>query len=671
MPAPTQHLPNDDQDGRLQRLAAAMEAFLQFRAGGANGDRAAFLAANAPLRDLLEPMLDDAADDDTDAPFVPQPGQCLGDYRLLREVGRGGMGVVYEAEQVSLRRRVALKVLPAHLASSPRAIERFRHEATLASRLRHPAIVPIHEVGEWRGVHFFSMEFVDGRPLHVAMQDTRLGVRADCSRVAECAELVARVASALQHAHEHGLVHRDVKPHNVMIGADGGVRLMDFGVAKELDAATRSSAGEFLGTPHYCSPEQITGAAIGPTADVFALGIVLYELLAHRRPFEGDDARAVLRRIEIGEFPSLRSVAPQVPRDLQTICHKALERHPGHRYPSAGAMGDDLRRFLRIEPIHAAPPSLFTRSTKWVRRHRLRLAVTTLLLMTVVGAPSALAFHLHRTRAAIESERAVLDQAEELAFRSIEQTLALLGQQMERLPGPGSQYEPQLASVADLCTQFLELRSELPQRLRRVAASLEILAGIRIAMEQHARAEVLIRRARVLLAGPGPIVVTKERLLQRTPDLLQARLSHRELQVALQVDRWSADRLFQWLDADWQRLVEADPKAPAPHLGRTVEALVAAREVTKNATQKTAALRMAAEAAAYVAAPPPVAGAVAADGPATGRDDEGALVAAAALECILAVNKKEARRLLDDARFAGLRDHPAFRRLRERAAERP
>jgi serine/threonine protein kinase len=977
MTAP-QRQPDHDQDGRLQRLAAAMEAFLGFRAQAAGGDRAAFLAAHEPLRDLLEPMLDDAAEDEASAPFVPQPGQCLGDYRLLREVGRGGMGVVYEAEQVSLRRRVALKVLPAHLASSPRAIERFRHEATLASRLQHPAIVPIHEVGEWHGVHFFSMEFVDGRPLHVVMQEARLGVRADCSRVAECAELVAQLATALQHAHERGLVHRDVKPHNVMIGADGSVRLMDFGVAKELDAATRSAAGEFLGTPHYCSPEQVTGAPIGPTADVFALGIVLYELLANRRPFDGDDSRAVLRRIELGEFPSLRSVAPQVPRDLQTICHKALERHPGHRYPSAGALAADLRRFLRIEPIHAAPPSLFTRSTKWVRRHRLRLAVTTLALVTVVGAPSALAWHLHRTRAAVESERAVLDQAEELAFRSIEQTLSLLGQQLDRQPGPGNQYEPQLEAVADLCSQFLNLRSELPQRRLRIATSLEIVAGIYVAMERHERASEVSVRARMLLLSTGGDAGSPA--APGSADevaMLAARLSYRDLQVQLRLDHRLADLTFGALDAQWQRLVDAAPTAKAPrlghattlllfgstladwidrramaetllvraatilrgpelagdpaaavlavrtdvalgrarlllghtdeahallaatlprfdqlpadpvigidkadalaalglalqrlqrhdeaeamfgramqtashwfaiypgslllrrtllsgyvalgvqsfargddaaaerqlraglalcppdggdpnskhrprladcslaaeltllladvltvqhpdhshdaearsllqraiawrtalleaqpgatephvdlavahnsaalfanergehtaaaeharqacqhqraalakepgdprllvllghhqanlacalaHLGRSAEALAAAREVTQNASGKVAALRMAAAAAAYVAAPPP-GDAPPADGPGAGHDEEGARIAAIALDRILAVNKKEARRLLDDARFAGLRDHPDFRRLRQRAAERP
>lgn len=599
MTAPTQRLPaDDDQTGRLQRLAAAMEAFLQFRAQG-DGDRASFLARHAALRDLLEPMLDDADDGANDGPFVPQPGQCLGDYRLLREVGRGGMGVVYEAEQVSLRRRVALKVLPTHLASTPRAIERFRLEATLASRLQHPAIVPIHEVGEWRGVHFFSMEFVEGRPLHLAMQDERLGVRADCSRVAECAELVARVGAALQHAHEHGLVHRDVKPHNVMIGVDGSVRLMDFGVAKELDAGTRSAAGEFLGTPHYCSPEQVTGGRVGPTADVFALGIVLYELLARRRPFDGDDSRAVLRRIELGEFASLRTVAPQVPRDLQTICHKALERHPGHRYPSAGAMADDLRRFLRIEPIHAAPPSLFTRSSKWVRRHRLRLAATTLLLVTVVGAPSALAFHLHRTRAAVESERAVLDQAEELAFRSIEQTLALLGEQMERQPGPGSQIEPQLASVAELCTQFLALRSELPQRRLRIATSLEVVAGIYLAMERHDQAvRAIVDARRHLLGMPSD---GADAVLARSQ--LEARLSHRHLQVLLNTDRQQANSSFSALDAEWQRLVDADPTAKTQRLGHATTLLSFGRTLADSHDRRAEAESVLQRAATLLRAP--------------------------------------------------------------------
>lgn len=564
--------PLDDQDGRLHRLAAAMEAFLRFRAGELGADRERFLAEHAPLRDLLEPMLADADEDEAEATPVPQPGRCLGDYRLLREVGRGGMGVVYEAEQISLRRRVALKVLPAHLIDSPRAIERFRHEAALASRLRHPAIVPIHEVGEWRGVHYYSMEFVCGRTLQAAAQDERLGVRDDCSRVAEAAELVARLAAALQHAHEHGLVHRDVKPHNVMIGTDGSVRLMDFGVAKDLGAASQSVTGEFLGTPHYCSPEQVTGAPIGPTSDVFSLGIVLYELLAHRRPFAGDDARAVLRRIEIGEFPSLRSVAPAVPRDLQTICHKALERHPGHRYPSAGAFADDLRRFLRIEPIHAAPPSLLTRSSKWVRRHQLRLAVAALAALAVVGAPTAYAWHLQQTNTTIEAERQVLDQAEELAFRSIEQTLALLGEQLDQRPEPGGLQDPRLDTVVDLCESFLALRRDLPARRLRVAAALERVAGIYTNLDRLGPANDACSHAEALLADAPD--ASSARGLE-----LRARLLHRRMLIAQLTEAGREDEAFAAADAAWQRSIAAAPDAAAPRFGRLQTVLMRCRSL--------------------------------------------------------------------------------------------
>jgi serine/threonine protein kinase len=345
MPTPRDAETENDREQRLLRLGQAMDAFLRFRRGDAGADRERFLRDHENLRDLLVPMFDDdgdadvtdaaAGDTDPQQAFQPAPGRQLGDYRLVREIGRGGMGVVWEAEQISLRRRVALKLLPEHLSQSPQSIERFRREAAAASRLRHPGLVPIHEVGEWHGVHFFSMEFVEGRTLHVVMQQERFGVRADCSRTAEAAEVTARLADALHHAHEHGLVHRDVKPHNVMVGHDGSVRLLDFGLAKDLDARTQSGGAEFFGTPHYCSPEQITGqTTIGPAADVFSLGIVLYELLARRRPFDGESSRIVLRRIETGEFPSLRSVAPSVPRDLQTICHKALEPRPQDRYPT-------------------------------------------------------------------------------------------------------------------------------------------------------------------------------------------------------------------------------------------------------------------------------------------------------------------------------------------------
>jgi len=494
-----------DSGQRLDRLALALDAFLRFRA--CPGDPAVLLATNEGLRDLLEPMLEDAGPAEADAmatladqaQSMPGPGQLLGDYRLIRELGRGGMGIVFEAEQQSLRRRVALKLLPRERTDSTRSIERFRREAAAASRLHHPGIVPIHEVGEWRGIHFYSMEFVAGTPLDVAMQQQRLGVRSDCSRIAEVAEVIALLADALQHAHDHGLVHRDVKPHNVMIGNDGSVKLLDFGLVKDQLGQHHSRTGEFLGTPHYCSPEQITGLPAGPTADVFSLGIVLYELVAGRRPFVADDSRGVMRLIEAGQYPRLRTIAPWTPRDLETICHKALERRPADRYRTASAMAADLRRFLRIEPILATPPGALSVLGKWLRRHHLRvvLAITTSLL--ILGLPLAYALHLHATRASIAHERSQLAIAEDLGFASMEQTLDLLSERLEREPDAAAQRQPNLLRIVELAENFLTLRAEIPGRQQRAAQALLQVAAIQIRLDQGLNARQTCRRAHELL----------------------------------------------------------------------------------------------------------------------------------------------------------------------------
>ena len=266
MTAPSSDHPEPQQDKpssgtpRVDRLTMAMEAFLEFRDRGAAADRDTFLRKYAELADLLEPMLDDLTEEPAESheldPATLQPGRQIGDYRIVREVGRGGMGIVFEAEQISLRRKVAVKLLHPHLSLSASSIERFRQEASAAGGLRHPAIVPIHEVGEWRGLHFFSMEFVTGQPVQQLVQEPKLGLSDKLTRYQEIAELIAQVADALQHAHDHSLIHRDVKPHNIMIGQGGTVRLLDFGLVKNASSESHSVTGGFLGTPHYCSPEQ-------------------------------------------------------------------------------------------------------------------------------------------------------------------------------------------------------------------------------------------------------------------------------------------------------------------------------------------------------------------------------------------------------------------------------
>jgi serine/threonine protein kinase len=501
--------PNAEPNSRRQRLAAAMAAFLAFRAGG--GDAAAFLREHEDLRDLLEPMLAvDAADDGGDDPHatgdaaVLAPGSTLDDYRIVRLVGRGGMGAVYEAEQRSLRRRVALKVLHEHLAWSPGAIARFRREAAAASRLRHPGLVPIHEVGEWRGRHWFSMEFVDGVPLAERVHDARFGVRADVSRAAEAAELVARIADALQHAHEQGLVHRDVKPHNVMLSADGTVRLLDFGLAAATDGSSEQTVtGTFLGTPHYCSPEQIAGRRVGPAADVFALGVVLYELLARQRPFDGETARVVLLKIEEGRFAPLRQRAPDAPRDLETICHKALEPLPQDRYADAGALAADLRRFLRIEPILAVPPSAWTRTTKWVRRQRLRVGLIATSAVLAVGVPLAWIRHV-RDADAIDAGQTMLAQVDDLSFQSVEQSLALLKDQLDRQPSPGARHEPRVDEQVRLCEGLLAVSEKQPLRRARVARALWMIGGIYVHLRRAEPALRAAARAREILLADAP-----------------------------------------------------------------------------------------------------------------------------------------------------------------------
>ncbi|MCA8953043.1 MAG: protein kinase, partial [Planctomycetes bacterium] len=535
----TNALPDDqepEQSVRLARLAEAMATYLAFR-GERRSDDAELLRQHPHLRDLLEPMLeaggeaddgdeedgDDYADDTGDHLHV---GQCLGDYRIVRRVGRGGMGTVYEAEQISLGRRVALKLLHEHLALAPKSIERFRREAAAASGLRHPGIVPIHEVGEWRGRHYFTMEFLEGLPLNEVMHEPHLGVRRDTDRALEIAELVANVADALQHAHEHGLVHRDVKPHNIVIGPDGTAKLLDFGLVKSQAAASGDSVTqEFLGTPHYSSPEQVAGLPTGPQSDVFSLGIVLYELLAGRRPFEGQTTHEILRCIGSGEFEPLARVAPHTPRDLQTICGVAMAPEPANRYATAGEFGADLRRFLRIEPIRARPPGAAARFGKWLRRHRLGVALGATATLLVVGTPTLYAVQEYRARRVVEAERQRLDEAEELAFRGIEQTLRMLVETVPKQPGPGASKQPQVDAVVRLIEDFLEARAVDPGRRLRVANSYRVISDIELQLDNHAGALATCERGLELLADtdvaedpiadPMAIATLRARLLRQ------------------------------------------------------------------------------------------------------------------------------------------------------------
>ncbi len=297
---------------------------------------------------------------------VPSPAR-YGDLELL---GRGGMGIVYRARDLKLNRIVALKFLN---SPHPEDAKRFMREAQLAAQLSHPHLVPIHEVGEIEGKPFIAMEFVDGKSLH----ELRLPLR-------RAVEVVRDAADAVHYAHDKGIVHRDLTPLNLMLDRNGHVWVMDFGLARVAERGTTiTSQGVIIGTPAYMSPEQASGEHCDARSDVYSLGATLYQLLTGQAPFEGPNPVVILDRVRAREVAPLRRFNPAVPRDLQNVVLKALEKRPTNRYSTAKAFADDLRRFLDGASILARPIGVLRRLGRFVRRHKVW---TTLLLAATVFA---------------------------------------------------------------------------------------------------------------------------------------------------------------------------------------------------------------------------------------------------------------------------------------------
>ncbi|MCA9127304.1 MAG: serine/threonine protein kinase [Planctomycetales bacterium] len=362
--------------------------------------------------------------------------KSIGDFEILGELGRGGMGVVYEARQKSLKRKVALKVLSSGLGLSSKAILRFRREAEAAGKLHHTNIVPIYTTGEDKGIHFYAMELIDGPSLDQVIKerthsengtdeslaatasrfsDTRSEQRfafdgvemlnvthpPACGRVAshangegsssssttsnsstisttsgtiyfdEVATMIADVAEALDHAHEHGVIHRDVKPSNLLLGPDGRLSINDFGLARMLEQPGMTVSGEFVGSPLYMSPEQITAGRVqlDHRTDIYSLGATLYELLTHQPPFPGQTRDQVLSQILHKEPVSTRKINRKVPLDLDTICMKAMDKDPDRRYQTVGMLADDLRKYVNRHAISARRIGWIGKASKFVRRN--------------------------------------------------------------------------------------------------------------------------------------------------------------------------------------------------------------------------------------------------------------------------------------------------------------
>lgn len=265
-------------------------------------------------------------------------GKTLGQYHILSEIGRGGMAVVYKAEQTSLNRFVALKVLFPNFTGDSTSVERLHREAQAAARLDHPNIVEIYEVGEYEGLHFIAMKYVDGKPLDAILQQGPLPP-------ARALKILAQVASALDYAHRHNVVHRDIKPSNIIVSAGDRITLTDFGLAKGAGSATLTSSGALVGTPAYMSPEQARGDEIDYRADIYALGVVAYEMLAGRPPFTGNPLSIIMAHASQTP-PPLRQFRPDLPPEVEAVVMKALAKEPAERCSTAGEFAAALRQAL-------------------------------------------------------------------------------------------------------------------------------------------------------------------------------------------------------------------------------------------------------------------------------------------------------------------------------------
>ena len=287
------------------------------------------------------------------------------DYELFKEIGRGGQGVVYRARQKSLNRTVALKVIGVGRWATEAHLKRFRLEAEAAASLSHPFIVPIHEIGERKGYCYFSMNLVEGGQLDEVVRKQPMSIR-------RAAELIAKLARTIHYAHEHGILHRDIKPGNILLDAEGEPHLTDFGLARLVESESHvTQTTDMLGTPSYMAPEQARGGneALTRATDIYGLGAVLYQLLTGHPPFVGATSYETVRLLLETDPRSPQLLNPKLDRDLSTICLKCLEKDPSLRYPTAQAVAEDLEHWLRREPIRARRTALFTRGKKWLQRN--------------------------------------------------------------------------------------------------------------------------------------------------------------------------------------------------------------------------------------------------------------------------------------------------------------
>jgi serine/threonine protein kinase len=539
------------------RIVEALDQYLAALEAGQKPSRQAFLDQHAEIADALAECLDgmDALHVATSSPNQGAgaggavlsaerlTGIPLGDFRLVREIGRGGMGAVYEAEQLSLGRRVALKVLPFAAALDAKHLQRFKNEAQAAAQLHHANIVPVYAVGAERGLHFYAMQLIQGQnlaeliaelraqqapaggtggrpageatgpyparslPANAPAADTRSGLGAQLSTQRSArpvdffrtvAGLIAQAAEGLDYAHGMGIVHRDVKPANLLVDDRGCIWLTDFGLAQLHTEAGLTQTGDLLGTLRYMSPEQAGGQRllIDQRTDVYSLGATLYELLTLRPIFDGTDRQTLLRQILHEEPRPPRSVDPSLPPELETIVLKAVSKIPAERYGTARDFADDLERFLRYEPIRARRATLVQRARKWLRRHPSVLVAGVVLLVLLAAGSLVAAWLIHneqeKTEQAArraEQRAAEADARFQLARRSVDEMIQVAEEELadNELPQVQAVRKRLLEAALVHYQELIQLREKDPDaqaeltatqaRVKQILDDLAVLEG--------------------------------------------------------------------------------------------------------------------------------------------------------------------------------------------------
>jgi eukaryotic-like serine/threonine-protein kinase len=604
-------------DDQKRRLTDILDRYLRALEGGYPPPREQLLSAHSDLAGPLSMYLDNLAElHDVAAAFgrpdaPPRDSAAgdederrLGDFVLVRELGRGGMGVVYEARQISLARRVALKVLPFAAVLESRQIARFKNEAQAAAQLHHPNIVPVYAVGVERGVHYYAMQFIEGQPLDRAIAELRppsKSPRSDLAttetgstnrhrdtppRGARAAgvlppggsyltrqwahkqdyfravmRLGIQAAEALQAAHSYGIVHRDIKPSNLLLDHDGKLWVTDFGLARCQSDLALTRTGDVVGTRQYMSPEQAAGEAalVDHRTDVYSLGVTLYELVTLQPAFHGNDSHSPRWRVDSQDPVRPRALEPSLPADLETVLLKAMARERDDRYRTAQDLADDLGRVLEGKPTVARPPTLVDRAGKFARRHRRMVAsaAAVVLLATFGLAVSNFLINREKTKAQADFARA------ERYFRQAQDTVDEFGsrfaERLAEVPGAEQARRELLDETLKYYERFVEQAGGDPALRADLAMTYGKIGTVNDQMGLTAEA----------IAAHGAAIALLEKLVAEQPETAEydRRLAISRNNLALALGRAGrtdeARRAFQQAIAAQQKLVAEHPQADA------------------------------------------------------------------------------------------------------------